>query len=78
MQANHGEAEGGSRAGGEEDGRDAISGEKAKQRRLGHAPELTSSWSSGELGRGSGTVDEGSRNSGDEARDREERGRQGE
>ena len=34
------------------------------QRRLGHAPELTSSWSSGELGRGSGTVDEESRNSG--------------
>ena len=64
VQANHGEAEGGSRAGGEEDSRDAISGEKAKQRRLGHAPELTSSWSSRELGRGSDTMDEGSRNSG--------------
>ena len=35
VHANHGEAEGGSRAGGEEDDMDAISGEKAKQRRLG-------------------------------------------
>ena len=42
VQANHGEAERGSRAGGEEDGRDAISGEKAKQRRLGSSTGLDS------------------------------------
>ena len=42
VQANHGEAERGSRAGGEEDGRDTISGEKAKQSRLGSSTGLDS------------------------------------